>query len=208
MSVQTDWLATELEALTSLPEDSPARTLASQETAPGCPVSAAASGPSFTELSAKFSPVGQSLKMSLGLELSELTGCSLTWQEQTTPLGRSWWVLSMPELRMSGSGSGLLPTLSATPYGRNKGGQNPDGPERPSLETMAKQGMLPTLTATDARGRGYHYSQGDKSKPVLSLSGAVGAAKSPQLGIGSGPLSPCFAEWFMGYPVGWTDVSE
>lgn len=169
MSAQTDWLQTELDELISSLEDSRVRTSLLQEDEKVCPVSAAACGPSFSELSLRSDPVGQSLRMSLGLELSALTGCSLTWQEQVTPLGRWWWVLSMPERRTDGSGYGWLPTPSAASYGRNKGGANPDGKERPSLETMAKNGTL---------------------------------------GHGSGRLSPCFVEWLMGYPVGWTDVSD
>jgi hypothetical protein len=46
----------------------------------------------------------------------------------------------------------LLPTPSATSYGTNCGGQNPEGPERPSLDTMARKGPLPTPTAADSVG--------------------------------------------------------
>lgn len=209
---QKDWLQTELDELTSSLEGG----LASQSVSLGDEQAAKmsdGSGPSYSELSLKHDRRGACLRMYLALELSVLTGCSLTWREQATPLGRWWWVLSMPEPRIDGSGFGWLPTPSATTYGRNKGGQNPDGPERPSLETMARGGMLPTPTArdwkstqaseathnrnsrplsevvgrllptpsaVDANGRGYQYSQGDKSKPVLSLPGAVGAAKIPE----------------------------
>ncbi len=208
-SQQTDWLQAELNALTSSPEDFPARTLASQATEPACSVSAAACGPSFFELSLKSARVGQLLRMYLALGLSERTGFAATWQEQTTPIGRWWWVLDLPEHPINGNAFGWLPTLTAQSYGRNKGGQNLDGPERPSLETMAKGGMLPTPTATDSQNRGYYqYSCGDHSKPVLALPGAVGAASSPQYGTGTGRLSPCFVEWMMGYPEGWTDVDD
>jgi hypothetical protein len=43
--------------------------------------------------------------------------------------------------------SSLLPTLTACSYGSNKGGQKP-GHARHSLQSLAKQGLLPTLTAT------------------------------------------------------------
>ncbi len=205
MLQQTDWLATELEELTSSRADSPARISASLENAAACQVSAAASGPSFTESLLKFDRVGLSLRTFLGSELSELMQCSMTWQEQITPLGRWWWVLSMPELRTDGSGFGLLPTAKASD-GRPKG--NGGNRKSPGLDQLAKAGMLPTPTAMDATNRGYQYSQGDKSKPVLTLPGAVGAATSPQNGPGTGRLSPCFVEWMMGYPAGWTDVSD
>jgi hypothetical protein len=42
----------------------------------------------------------------------------------------------------------MWPTPTATSYGRNKGGANPDGPERPSLGTMASQGLWTTLCDT------------------------------------------------------------
>ena len=201
MLTQIDWLATELDESTSSLEDSRARTSALQEPESACPVSAAASGPSFTEYCLNSDPVGLSLRTSLGLELSALIGSSLTWQEQVTPLGRWWWVLSMPAPCTDGSGFGLLPTPSATTYGRNKGGQNPNGPERPSLETMAKAGMLPTPNSRDykgAPGQGCQERGGHQS----SLPAAVSN------GPGTGRLSPCFVEWMQGYPAGWTDVSD
>jgi hypothetical protein len=75
----------------------------------------------------------------------------------------------------------LLPTLTASGYGRNKGGSKP-GRERRSL-----RGLLPTLTASRAtymQRRGVVY---------------------PQLGaITDGPLNPRFLEWFLGFPDGWT----
>ena len=209
MSLQTDWLETESEELTSSPVASRARTSPLPETGPACPVSAAASGPSFSELSWKFDPLGQSLRMSLGLELSGLTRSSLTWQEQATALGRWWWVLSMPELRTDDSEFGLLPT-PRTSDGMTGPLRNPENikDHKSRLEDVIAMGMLPTPTATDAQDRGYQYSQGNKDKPVLTLPGAVGAASSPQHGTGQGRLSPCFVEWMMGYPVGFTDVSD
>jgi len=70
----------------------------------------------------------------------------------------------------SGDGlrTALLPTLSAASYGSNKGGAAArEGQlERPSLETLAKRGMLPTLTASAAEralsGRGSN-AQGGKN---------------------------------------------
>lgn len=54
----------------------------------------------------------------------------------------------------------LLPTLTATSYGSNRGGAaGRSGPERPSLDTLA-----------------------------------------------GGTLDPQWCEWFMGFPIGWTDV--
>ncbi len=277
MLEQTDWLPTELDESTSSLEGSRAPTYHLRGDGKVCQVSAAASGPSFTEYSLKFDPVGQSLKTSLGLELSEQIGCSLTWQEQVTPLGRWWWVLSMPERPIDDSGFGLLPTAtsvdwkgrgpnskqngldkmaklgllptpqayshkdssppgttpldrmvrwgdpngrmlptpSATTYGRNKGGQNQDGPERPSLETMAKGGMLPTPRSAD--GMAGPLRSKDAIKNGLEKRGratdsrledAIALQQDQSNGTGNGRLSLCFVEWMMGYSAGWTDVSD
>ena len=194
MLEQDDWLQTELEELTSSPEGFHVKTSPLQENAQVCQVSAAACGPSFSELSLKFDPVGQSLRMSLGLELSALTKCSLTWQEQVTPLGRWWWVLSMPERRTGGSGFGLLPTIKASD-GRTKG--NGGNRKSPGLDQMAKAGMLPTPTARDWKGMQGRSYKGEAQDLTAAVTGNQG-----------GHLSPCFVEWMQGYPVGWTGVSD
>ena len=195
MLEQNDWLQTELDELTSSPEDSPARTSALREDEKVCLVSAAACGPSFTELSLKFDPVGQSLRMSLGLELSAQTQCSLTWQEQLTPLGRWWWVLSMPELPTDGSGFGLLPTPTVSSGAQTKENPTPGQTGGTTLEGWAR--MLPTPTARDCKGVDAPGREGGSSLPQAILDGT-----------GEKRLSPCFVEWMMGYPAGWTDVSD
>ncbi len=196
---QIDWMRTEEEELKLSLEAFPARTSALQDSAPACPVSAAACGPSFSELSLKHDRVGSLLRMSLGLELSALTQCSLTWQEQATPLGRWWWVLSMPELRTDGRGCGLLPTAKASD-GRAKG--NGGNRKSPGLDQLAKAGRLPTPTARDWKStQASEATHATNSRP---LSEGIGM----QDGTGSGRLSPCFVEWMMGYPAGYTDVSD
>lgn len=227
MSEQKDWLQTELDGLTSLLEDSPVRTSALLADAKDYQDQGAAFGLSYSEYYSKFDHVGQSLRMSVGLELSEVTESSLSWIEQVTPDGRWWWVLSMPEPRTDGSECGLLPTPSAITYGRNKGWANPDGPERPSLETMAKGGMLPTPKASDGRSKG---NGGDRKSPGLDQMAKQGMLPTPHanshtgagergeggpnlqtaMSSGTGPqrLSPCFVEWMMGYPAGFKDVND
>lgn len=80
--------------------------------------------------------------------------------------------------------SALLPTLTATGYGFQVGGDaGRAGQKRPSLRSL-----LPTLRTTrpqydTRRGRVY-----------------------PQLGgMAGGPLNPPWLEWFMGFPDGWTE---
>lgn len=86
-------------------------------------------------------------------------------------------------------GCGLLPTMSATDYGSNRGGAaGRVGPVRESLQTMARRGRLPTLTC------GGNYNR-------KGLSPTSGDGLATVLG---GPLSPSWCEWFMGWPIGWT----
>ena len=130
----------------------------------------------------------------------------------------------------------MFPTPSAQQYGTNQGGQNPNGPVRPSLDTMARRGMWPTPTQRD------HEDGSAKScanVPVNCLLGrAVHGGKPIRLryptprvasetggGIGldggararategyskelesAGRLNPAWVEWLMGWPIGWTDL--
>ena len=64
------------------------------------------------------------------------------------------------------------------------------GPERMSLETMARRGLLPTPTVQDAENCG-GPSQARRNTPPLNS-------------IAGGPLNPQFVEWMMGFPLGWT----
>lgn len=95
--------------------------------------------------------------------------------------------------RTCDDGSSLLPTLSAATYGSNRGGANGrSGPDRPSLETLAKRGLLPTLTRRDEKGPGPKHTKGGSDLPQ-----ALG-----------GHLSADWCRWFMGFPVGWLDVDD
>jgi len=92
----------------------------------------------------------------------------------------------------------LLPTLTATSYGSTNNGSPHDGRAEyatkgtPSLETMARSGLLPTLVARDSKGIGPTHSKGGQDLPQV-------------LG---GHLSPEFCEWLMGFPLGWTKVDR
>jgi hypothetical protein len=69
----------------------------------------------------------------------------MVWRRTVTPRGRSWWALTTagPSTDESACGSSPTdsaewPTPTATSYGSNQGGANPDGPPRPSLEGAAR----------------------------------------------------------------------
>lgn len=100
--------------------------------------------------------------------------------------------------------SSLLPTLTAC--GRdNTGGARRDGARRPSLQTLAREGLLPTLKVSDVKS-------GDRRRAAAG--GRVGRngrwwnADLRDLALtanGGGLLCPRWAERFMGFPIGWTD---
>src|SRR5690606_36227054 len=92
----------------------------------------------------------------------------------------------------SGDGlvTALLPTLTVCQRD-NAGGESP-GPTRPSLETLAKRGLLPTMTRRDEKGPGPNRTKGGSDLP-----GTLG-----------GHLNPAFCLWFMGFPADWLDVDD
>lgn len=62
-----------------------------------------------------------------------------------------------------------MPTVTAQSYGRQKGGANPDGPERLSLE------RLPTITVGDASGT----CSNKRGEPGLSMMAKQGLWPTP-----------------------------
>lgn len=133
----------------------------------------------------------------------------------------------------------LLPTPTAADYGSTNNGTR-DGvmPYRaagkPSLSTMARRGLIPTPTASDANGAGSRNTATSATHPGLSLNdwarGDGGAGRllpspsasderncadysdrsrghSPQLRhLGKGRLNPRFVAWMMGFPLDWLDL--
>lgn len=110
----------------------------------------------------------------------------------------------------------MLPTLVASMGSGNRGGENPDGPFRPSLIQMARTGeLLPTLLAShpealrDRRGMKHPsmlptLCRRDDKGPGPAHTKA-GADLPAALG---GHLNPEWCLWFMGFPVGWLDVDD
>jgi hypothetical protein len=66
-------------------------------------------------------------------------------------------------------------------------------------------GLLPTLTANDCKPAGrvevLEYRQPKRRTTVMRLRAAV--TEPHQIGL---PVNPTWAEWFMGWPLGWTDL--
>lgn len=154
---------------------SPAKTSPAPGEEPVSRERKAPSGSKSCELCDSPDPVGRLLRTVLLSELGAWTRSMQVWKRQVTPAGRSWWVLKTLGLRTGASGPGLLPTLRANKRGlpdshgnteawgrllptlcssnsgTNKGGGGSRvGPERPSLTTLSRRGLLPTLQAHDA----------------------------------------------------------
>jgi hypothetical protein len=87
----------------------------------------------------------------------------------------------------------LLPILTAQSYGTNQGGAaGRTGKVRPSLDTL-----IPTLTSRDHKSEKCSPETFDRnSRPLSATLGTFTGYK----------LSPSFAEWFMGFPIGWTEL--
>lgn len=235
---QTDWVGWD-ESMSS-PADSPASPSASQERREARKTTVT-SGRRCSELLHSRDPLGSLLKTLLVSSRWHSTMCSLTWKAQATPRGRLLFRLQASERRiaeidygsllptptaMGGGGTsrsgeridetptlqgmarkgmlGLWPTPTATPYGSTNNGKRGDGTTfktagKPSLQTMAMRGMLPTPrccsgvrssgmnrtelmqavrfwptpTAGDAKGSGSRNLPGSKAHAGVSLTDFV-----------------------------------
>jgi hypothetical protein len=233
----------------------PARTCPAQARAQAFLVHAQACGVSSLAFLASFSPGGLSWKTLPAVRENGSTRSCLSWNGSAMLAYRSRCQRAMSALRIeeressllptltvagnhnrkgaspnSGDGlrTALLPTLSACSYGSNKGGAaGREGPERPSLETRAKRGTLPTLTASAAdrslSGSGANAQGGpnlaetlrDNMLPTLTTRDDEGPAPTKKTkggkdlpGTIGGHLNPHWCEAFMGFPEGWLDVDD
>ena len=109
--------------------------------------------------------------------------------------------------RTSVGGGGVWPTPSVQRFHSNKGGSDAsdprgwsrEGPERLTLDGMAKTGLWPTPTATDAETSGADIQR------FQSLDVQIREHRtSTQVG---GQLNPVFVEWLQGLPQGWTSLA-
>jgi hypothetical protein len=110
------------------------------------------------------------------------------WQKRGSMRNGTLYPRRKSEPGISGNGSGLLPTLTASQGGYNRSVGSDK--IRPSLETMARNGLLPTLRATDGE-KGGPNQRGSKGDPTVSS-------------VVGGTLNPEWAEWYMGWPIGAT----
>lgn len=166
-----------------------AKTSASPGVAPESTGSGADSGLSLLGSLARYDRASRMWKTHQLSLLADSGACLETWPRWGQMLDGVCYPQQPSALGTNGIDCGLLPTLTATEYGSNRGGAaGRMGAERPSLQTMARRGTLPTLTC------GGNYNR-------KGASPTIGDGLATVLG---GPLNPEWCEWFMGWPIGWT----
>jgi hypothetical protein len=222
------------ESLTSFQADSHAKTSVQQEKARGSLANDLDYGPKWQGSFARYNPNTFLWKTRQGSLFGGLEEFSGTWPRWGTMLHGECWERKTPfgvmEVRatitsVSVSGSLRLPTPKASD---GKRGDCPSERARntPCLPSAIKR--LPTQTANDAEKRGNF----DIMNPRNGLPAAILRLRTPcasdadhwnlktaeerkakgssirlpnQLQAG-GKQSPMWTEWFMGFPIGWTDL--
>jgi hypothetical protein len=216
------------ELLTSYLADFPARTSAQREEAQESKASAPASGKNTPGLLAKYDRDSSSWKTVLSSLFEDLEPSSVIFPRWGMTRAGALFQQPTPERRTCGKEFGLLPTPSAMEYGSNRGGAaGRMGPVRPSLGTMARQGLWPTPTKSSGTGAGEHGTGGPNLQTAVKLwptprtAGMCGGTgnwnqlkekcadldEARKMGAGNGgQLNPTWVEWLMGWPLGWTDL--
>tara|TARA_R100000655_G_scaffold86530_1_gene126570 strand:+ start:165 stop:869 length:705 start_codon:yes stop_codon:yes gene_type:complete len=158
--------------LTLWQEDSPASHSQLQENEKDLTMTAI-SGLKCVESSKKPNQDGLLERMFLGSSTWRSTMCKLTWKENITKSGNSYYRL-LPSMRSTEeTESSLLPTPTAQQYGTSQNGKRKDGTTykqagKPSLHTMARHNLWPTPTV-----HGNYNKKGISKKSGDGLATAV-----------------------------------
>jgi len=218
--------------LTSSPADFPAKTLAVQAAALAWAESGARFSSRLSDLQRKLARRLSSSKTSQQLELADFVKSSEHLPKWGMTVGGLVLLPRDLEHGTSANAGFYLPTLTASRCGTNQGGQaGRKGKIRPSLETMAREGSLPTIQARDYRAGSKPDSARmmRKSKAGWSMNlndvvlmltlraseatrgHAKGRRKEHQKTLSQkigGYLNPKWAAWFMGLPCDWISLEE
>lgn len=180
-----------VELLTLFRAASRAKTSASPATAPGSRVSGRDFGKSSQGLFASVSPHTSGWKTPQCSLLGDSESFSETWPRSGSMRSGMCYLRRTlaPHIYVNGYGL-LLPTLTVCGNYNAKGASATSGD---GLATVLKR-MLPTLVARDYKHPG--RSRMDRT------GGTHGECLPQEIG---GPLNPDWCEWFMGWPVGWTE---
>lgn len=111
--------------------------------------------------------------------------CVVTWLPWNTPWGQCLSKPRASERYTSGTGTGLLPTLTAT-----------GNLLAPSMQKWKRHRRLyPTLTASDAKS--------GRMSDTARLARAAHPRGEKLSNLCGGTLNPTWCAWFMGYPAEW-----
>ena len=144
---------------------------------------------------AKYDPVTCSWKTVQLSLLGDSELSSVTWPRSGMTQGGQCWELPMLGRRTRGRDCGLLPTLTVCGNHNRKGASPTSGD---GLVTVLKK-LYPTLTSRDWKSDscGPEYRQ---ERDAMTI------GKTLPWTIG-GLLNPTWCEWFMGFPLGWTELA-
>ena len=139
--------------LTWFREDFLARISPSQAAEPASTASVADSGEKWSASFARWNRDTHGWKTAQRSLLEDSDEFSETWPTSGSMRSGECWERPTLELTTSESGSGYLPTPTASSYGTTNNGRRGDGSTyktagKPSLETMARHSLWPTPTAT------------------------------------------------------------
>ena len=230
MNYQPNLFESDAEELTRLSEGSHAKTLAARERALASGANEVDSGTSSTDSSENSARLGLSVRMCLLSALGALTSCWLTWKDQGTPAGRSWWVLTTLGHRTGESGCGssrgwLTPktptgggqAVRTTPGGGlrkledqlagllDQESRNTSGKSRDWSTPMVVTGKHPgrVLRKPNQQTCLSIEAHAEWSTPRSNREGAPDShGKAPIRGV----LNSAWVESLMNFPHGWTDL--
>ncbi len=180
----------------------------------GSPAKNRRSGSRCSASFGKFDRNSRSWRTPTDLFGEDSTLSSKDWPRAGSMRNGSCWERTTSALRISGSDAGfLVGTLTTRDTKRSRryaAGRTPNPSEFvpmypiPTLTTKGldggshsrataiKRGMYPTLTCQDAKNNGGPSQMVRNPRPLNALAG--------------GKLNPEWCEWFMGFPVGWTEL--
>jgi hypothetical protein len=206
---------TELE-LTQSAEGSHARISPSQARVQALKASAAAYGQSTPELLASYDRATSSWRTSQHCWVEGLTVFSETWPRSGTM--QSGIAYRLPALvRLTDeTGSGLWPTPCADDVSDRAVPTNPHFTRNGTMKHIGANGemsqvrlsqhvkMWPTPSAEDNRDRGH------LGMPSIQRRASIGKQLMLSMVVSdtSGALNPTWVEGLMGFPIGWTDMSD
>lgn len=199
-SQQLDLLPMESESMSSA-EASPVRTSALLVMARGSQENAPDYGASMPVWLASYDQSSSSWRTSQRCLVEGLEKFSQTWPRSGMTRNGTAYLLPPLAQSMTGTESGLLPTLTVNGNYNRKGASKTSGD---GLATVLRR-MLPTLTAHDVRGG----AKPERTARMWESSGR-GCDLPSTLRIlypeSTGIINPSWAEGYMGYPIGWTEL--